>query len=310
MPRPTAPARRLPPQLRYGLRCAREWSAANGPRTPGARPIAASRSAQGGRCRLGAGACNNRFRCPFRADQSARRIQGSALTSLVTLPVGTDHLGMHERERREMEGAGPDTAARHVSAPEPPLLFLQRAAGNRAVAALLQRLDVQRGTPVEAPGPAPVPIPEAEAAPVPSPTGAGPTPAATPAEAPAEGLPPGVVPRVLSADLAAQLSHVGADVGREFQVGMSVDITHLRNERLVPRASRESPAAGALIMAAGAELAVASGTSRMTTRALGSALQLTDQAVNESLPRGSSAAGGGAAGPVPPSRPFSEVTGE
>jgi hypothetical protein len=81
---------------------------------------------------------------------------------------------MHERERREIEGAGPDAAARRVVAPEPPLLLLQRAAGNQAVAALIQRMTVQRGAPVRTEAEA-VPIPEETAA-VPSSSGAGPTP--------------------------------------------------------------------------------------------------------------------------------------
>jgi hypothetical protein len=57
---------------------------------------------------------------------------------------GDDDAPMLERERRLIEGAGPDASARRARASEHPLLFLQRTAGNAAVSRLVAGMTVQR----------------------------------------------------------------------------------------------------------------------------------------------------------------------
>jgi hypothetical protein len=51
---------------------------------------------------------------------------------------------MHERGRRDVEGVSPHDPMRRALAPDHPLLFLQRTAGNAATSRLLAGMTVQR----------------------------------------------------------------------------------------------------------------------------------------------------------------------
>ena len=74
--------------------------------------------------------------------------------TLALARVPADHQAMHERERSASEDAGAGHRVRRALAPEPPLLLLQRTAGNAAVSRLVAGLAVQRYLP-DAPEPTP-----------------------------------------------------------------------------------------------------------------------------------------------------------
>ena len=64
--------------------------------------------------------------------------------ALASALPGHDDAPMHERVRREVEAVGPHGPMRRAPAPEHPLLFMQRTAGNAATSRLLAGLTVQR----------------------------------------------------------------------------------------------------------------------------------------------------------------------